>query len=146
MRKLFLILAGILVVWGGSAFAQTTYICSYDKKPLKKILYEIKNNKLYIDQQLIETKSIKVNKLISEYEREIEYDNQLVLDIAKDKVSPYIQTKGIERHKVDLKTGVGFETFNYQETIFGNQDRMIKEKKNGKTTMFITCNGFSIRK
>jgi len=125
------------------SYAETTYICNYEGKENFKWVYEIKKNKLYIDGEFVTTKSLKVSKLISEFEYEYSFESIKNLPIVDDK-STYFVKKGLRRHKVDLRTGVGFEIDDYQKTTYGIKDGMIRNTSNKTDQYILSCNGFSV--
>jgi len=128
------------------SYAETTYICNYEKKPNSKQVYEIKENKLYIDNEFVQTKSLKVNKLISEFEYEYYLTSINDIPVSVDDKSTYFIQKGLRRHKVDLRTGVGFEINDYLQTNYGMKDGMIKNSFSRTVQSILSCNGFSINK
>tara|TARA_B100000886_G_scaffold172097_1_gene117779 strand:+ start:53 stop:469 length:417 start_codon:yes stop_codon:yes gene_type:complete len=123
-----------------ASYANTTYICSNINGNYKTV-YEIKKNKLFIDDEETQTLNLKVNKSTSEFQYEYSWNNK-PMQLAK---GDYESRDGKIRHKVDLKTGNGFVFNDYTRTMRRWSDDEVVSSNNFSKREILKCYGFSIK-
>ena len=137
MRVIILILIFLVTT---ASYANTTYICTNINGNYKTV-YEIKKNKLFIDDEETQTLNLKVNKSTCEFQYEYTWNNKC-LQLAK---GDYESRDGKIRHKVDLKTGNGFVFNDYTRTMRRWSDDEVVSSNNFSKREILKCYGFSIK-